>query len=86
MYTGVSEGEERERLDGFLQAFAILPLDLHLAIQGGLYRRDYNKSHSVGLADALIAATATHRQIALVTLNRKHFPMLPDVIVPYQKP
>jgi predicted nucleic acid-binding protein len=39
----------------------------------------------VGLADALIAATATQRQVPLVTLNRKHFPMLQDVIVPYHK-
>jgi predicted nucleic acid-binding protein len=41
---------------------------------------------TMGLADALIAATATQRQVPLVALNRKHFPMLQDVIVPsYQK-
>jgi predicted nucleic acid-binding protein len=43
------------------------------------------KSHNVGLADALIAATAESRQAALVTLNIKHFPMLANVVVPYQK-
>lgn len=84
LYAGVREGEERTRLEHFLRAFEIVPLDLHLAIQGGLYRRDYNKSHNVGLADALIAATAAQRQVPLVTLNRKHFPMLQDVIVPSQ--
>lgn len=36
-------------------------------------------------ADALIAATAEQYQAKLVTLNRKHFPMLKDVIVPYVK-
>jgi hypothetical protein len=82
---GVREGEERTRLDGFLRAFAIIPLDLYLAVQGGLYRRDYSKSHNVGLADALIAATATQRQVPRVTRNRRHFPMLQDVIVPYHK-
>jgi predicted nucleic acid-binding protein len=85
LYAGVREGEERARLEQFLQAFEIIPLDLRLAVQGGLYRRDYGKSHNVGLADALIAATATRRQIPLVTLNQKHFPMLQDIIVPYQK-
>ena len=84
LYAGVREGEERLRLERFLRAFDILPLDQRLAVQGGLYRRDYSKSHNVGLADALIAATATQQQV-LVTLNRKHFPMLQDVIVPYDK-
>jgi predicted nucleic acid-binding protein len=32
------------------------------------------------VADALIAACAT-----LVTLNRRHFPMLAEVLVPYAK-
>src|SRR2546430_26214 len=61
------------------------PLDHRLAVQGGLYRSDYSKSHNVGLSDALIAATATQWQVPLVTLNRRHFPMLQDVIVPYHK-
>ena len=56
------------------------------AVRGGLFRRDYGKSHGVGLADALIAATAELAQATLVTLNAKHFPMLPTVLVPYQKP
>jgi len=85
LYAGVREGEERARLERFLRAFEIVPLNLRLAVQGGIYRRDYSKSHNVGLADALIAATAVQRQVPLVTLNRKHFPMLQDVIVPYHK-
>ncbi|MBS3934355.1 MAG: type II toxin-antitoxin system VapC family toxin [Truepera sp.] len=85
LYAGVREGEERSRLERFLQAFEIILLDQRLAVQGGLYRRDYSKTHNVGLADAIIAATATERQVRLVTLNRKHFPMLQDVLVPYHK-
>jgi len=85
LYAGVREGEERARLERFLQAFEIIPLDRRLAVQGGLYRRDYSKSHNVGLADAFIAATAAQRQVPLVTLTGKHFPMLQDVIVPYHK-
>jgi predicted nucleic acid-binding protein len=61
LYAGVREGEERSRLERFLRAFEIIPLDQGLAVQGGLYRRDYHKSHNVGLADALIAATAMRR-------------------------
>ncbi len=85
LYAGVREGAERIKLDGFIRAFEIVPVDREVAIRGGLYRRDYMKSHNVGLADALIAATAEFRQATLVTLNSKHFPMLANVVVPYQK-
>jgi predicted nucleic acid-binding protein len=86
LYAGVREGDERSRLETFLNAFEIVPLDSAIAARGGLYRRDYGKSHSTGLADALIAATAELSKARLVTLNDRHFPMLADVIVPYQKP
>ena len=48
-------------------------------------RRQYRPSHGVGFADALLAATAPAHNATLVTLNAKHFPMLPDALVPYQK-
>jgi hypothetical protein len=85
LYAGVREGAERVKLDAFIGAFAIVPVEREIAVKGGLYRRDFGKSHNVGLADALIAATAERKQATLVTLNKKHFPMLNDVTVPYQK-
>lgn len=78
------EGEESRRLAQFLGAFEIIPLDAEIARQGGLYRRDYGPGHGVGLADALLAATAALHQAPLVTLNPRHFPML-EVEVPYTK-
>ena len=85
LYAGVRDGAERTALDSFIQAFEIVAVDEEIALKGGLYRRDYSKSHNTGLADALIAATAETRNVELVTLNKKHFPMLSNVIVPYQK-
>lgn len=86
LYAGVREGAERVALEQFVSAFQIIPVDEVIAAAGGLLRRDYGKSHGVGLADAIIAATAGIRKADLVTLNRKHFPMLrANVIVPYQK-
>lgn len=86
LYAGVREGKERAALDSFIKAFEVVPVDWEIAIKGGLYRRDYGKSHGTGLADAIMAATAEVRQAELVTLNKKHFPMLVTVNVPYQKP
>lgn len=85
LYAGVREGAERVALEQFVSAFQMVPVDDVIAAAGGLIRRDYGKSHGVGLADAIIAATAEVRKANLVTLNRKHFPMLANVIVPYQK-
>ena len=85
LYAGVREGEERAALDAFVRGFEVLPLDREIAQRGGLIRRDYGRSHGVGLADALLAGSALVHNLDLVTLNRKHFPMLSHVIVPYQK-
>ena len=85
LYSGLRDEQEREALEAFLKAFTIVPVDREIAIKGGTYRRDYFRSHNTGLADALIAATAEIHQAKLVTLNKKHFPMLKEIITPYQK-
>lgn len=85
LYAGVRDGEERQALDAFLSTFEVVPVDHAIAEIGGLYRRDYYRSHGVSLADALIAATASIRGASLVTLNRKHFPMISNIDVPYRK-
>ena len=85
LYAGVREGEERRILERFLSAFEIISLDREIAQKGGLYRRDYGPSHGVGLADALIAASAELHKARLVTSNARHFPMV-EVEVPYKKP
>ncbi len=85
LYSGVRDGQERTALDTFIAAFTLVAVDESIAVQGGLYRHDYGKSHGVGLADALIAATAEAQGATLVTLNQKHFPMLASVVVPYVK-
>ena len=85
LYSGVRDGAERTKLAVFIRVFEVVPVDSDVALKGGLYRRDYGKSHQVGLADALIAVSAESQQAILVTLNRKHFPMPANVIVPYLK-
>jgi predicted nucleic acid-binding protein len=85
LYVGVREGKERQILDQLIKEFQITTLNEKIAQRGGLYRRDYGKSHGVGLADALIAATAEDLGLKLVTLNKKHYPMLKKIHVPYQK-
>lgn len=85
LYVGVREGVERQRLDAFVSAFEVLPLEKEAAMQAGLLRRQYGRSHGTGLADALIAACVQAAGATLATLNRRHFPMLANVLVPYAK-
>lgn len=85
LYAGVREGDERVALEAFLSAFEMVPVDEAIARRGGLLRRDYRRSHATALADALIAATAQERCARLVTLNRSHFPMLDEILTPYEK-
>lgn len=86
LYRGVRDGQERVDLDDLVAQSRVLLLDLPAAVAGGLYQRQYGKSHGVGLADAMIAAVAEQHGSTLVTLNLKHFPMLSDVVIPYVKP
>jgi len=85
LYAGVRDGKERLLLDNFIEYFQIVPLNHALAVKGGLFRRDFKKSHGVGLAYAMIAATAESENATLVTLNQKHFPMISDIVIPYRK-
>lgn len=83
---GVRGVREESAVDGMLAYMATLDIDLPTASQGGAFRRKYHGSHGTRLVDALLAATALRRGCTLVTLNRKHFPMVPDILVPYVKP
>jgi predicted nucleic acid-binding protein len=84
VYSGIRD-HERDLVKNFLDCFEIVPLDEAIALEGGLLRRNYGKSHGVGLADAIVAATAIKMGCQLATLNLKHYPMLKTVSVPYQK-
>ena len=85
LYAGVREGEEKAKLEEFLKAFEIIEVNKDIAIKGGLFRRDHEKKYGTGLTDALIAAAADDNNAILVTLNKKHYPMISKILIPYRK-
>lgn len=85
LFAGVKGDEEAKSLKPFLLAFTVLPVTEKTARAGGLYRREYGRSHGTGLADALIAATAEENGADLVTFNRRHFLMVSRIAVPYAR-
>ena len=76
LHVGVREGAERQALDDLLSTLEVLDLNKAIAAKGGLLRRDYGRSHGVGLNDALIAATAQEHGLQLCALNVKQYPAL----------
>lgn len=85
LYAGVREGKEREILDNLLTVFRVLPISAEVASMGGIYKRDWGKSHGISLADAIIAVTAEQAGAELKTLNVKHYPMFTGLKPAYQK-
>ncbi len=85
LYAGVKGKHERIVLDNFVSLFRIIPVTAEIAKAGGLYKRDFGKSHGVGLADAILAATADKEKAELKTLNVKHYPMIRELKPAYKK-
>ncbi len=85
LYAGVRDGKEHDHLDEFISIFPVIDVTSEIARIGGLYKRDYHRSHGVGLANVIIAATAKVQQASLRTLTTAHFPMLSEVEAPYAK-
>ena len=83
LYSPVSQAElwagarpgERDAIANLFQALECVPIDGEIGHLAGDYLRQYQKSHSLELGDALIAASAVLRNAAVWTRNRKHYPM-----------
>ena len=75
IYAGVRKSEE-ETTRKFLDSFSLIPIDAEIGQLAGRFINQYRKSHSVELADAIIAAVSMINNFKLWTLNRKHYPMI----------
>jgi predicted nucleic acid-binding protein len=85
LYAGVKGDAEQTALENFVSLFRIIPVTAEIAKIGGLYKCDYGKSHGVGLADAILAATSDLENAELQTLNIKHYPMIKGLKPAYKK-
>lgn len=86
LYAGARGDQELATLDKLLSLFRIVPVSAEVARTGGIFKRDYAKSHGIGLADAIVAATATIENADIKTLNVKHYPMIKGLRPAYRKP
>jgi predicted nucleic acid-binding protein len=82
---GIKGKEEEQALDQFLSAIFIYDVTRTIAEMGGDWVRQFSRSHSVEVPDALIAATVAAHNLELKTLNTKHYPMFKDLGPAYTK-
>ncbi|WP_052294823.1 MULTISPECIES: type II toxin-antitoxin system VapC family toxin [Acidobacterium] len=75
IYAGMRP-QEREATRKLLAAFECLPIHCEIAELAGELRGAWaRKGVTLHLADTLIAASAMHHRLVLMTDNRKDFPM-----------
>jgi len=85
LFAGAKGSAEQVALEEFVSLFRVVPVNVEIAKAGGLYKSKFGKSHGVGLADAILAATAEAENAELKTLNTKHYPMLKGLTPAYKK-
>ncbi len=85
LFTGVRNERDEKAINSLLHLARIIPIDEPIARRGGMIRNQYQQSHGMSLADALIAATIEAEEATLVTFNQRHFPMITNLLVPYTR-
>lgn len=63
----------------FLQPIKVLPIDSNVSDVAYYLMESFTLSHGLMIPDALIAATASERELTLVTKNTRHFQMIPGL-------
>ena len=75
IYAGLRPKEEQSTAS-FLRTLQLYPMTWPVAEMAGLLKRDYGKKgQTLNLGDVIIAATALHNNLTLITDNIKDFPM-----------
>ncbi len=74
---------ERSAAEALFEALEWADVDQSISRRAGEVGRRYRRSHSLALADLIIAATAVELDMRVATTNVRHFPMFPRRQAPY---
>jgi predicted nucleic acid-binding protein len=81
LIVGCRDKAEVRRVQDTLARFSVLPLTPSISRQAYEWLVQFSKSHGLMIPDALIAATAMESSLGVLTLNERHFAMLPGMAV-----
>ncbi len=78
---GARNRQELRSIKSFLTdlRFEVVPLSENTGHRAAIYVEEYGLAEGLGVADALIAATAVERNLILCTGNRKHYKAIKDL-------
>jgi predicted nucleic acid-binding protein len=78
---GAMSKENLQQINKMLKQYIVVPIDYSISnIFEGLFE-NYTLSHDCGIPDTLVAATALHYNLPLLTINQKHFKHIPNLIL-----
>ena len=85
---GARDKREARAIKSFLadMQFQLLPLTENIGHRAAIYMEEYGLSVALGMADALIAATATEEGDALITGNDKHYKPIKELEIKRFRP
>ena len=85
---GMRNKQELKKLQQMLQSWGIkvVYIDEAISAKALFYMEEYFLSHSMELADSLIAATCTKHGFTLITANDKHYRVLNDLDIKKFRP
>jgi hypothetical protein len=86
IYAGIRDTREEAEVERLFSIFPVLSTTGEVARLAGHLVKQYGKSYSVEIPDALIAATCIINNTELLTLNVRHYPMFQNLRPPYKKP
>lgn len=83
LFRGARDKREADNIKLFLAetGVRILPLTESIGHRACIYIEEYGLKAGLGLADALVAATAAEGRLTLCTANRKHYRLITDLDV-----
>lgn len=74
LYLGHFKMNRKDRIDDFINQFAVLPFDLKASETSAVLQASLDKKgKGIGIPDTLIAGICISNNVPLLTLNIKHF-------------
>lgn len=88
LLVGCRDKDEQQTLYDFLDTCGAEILQIHSSISADAAQlmQEYQLSHGLRIADALIAATALQRDLPLITKNQKDFRYIEELTLPSYPP